>query len=168
MSHKDCWHFAGEILRDGEPLPKKGDVLTHEGAIKCCESGYHGSTRAIDALEYAPGTMVARVRLSGDMESQSDKHCARVRENLTDYVDATRVLHEFACWYATGALDAEEAAGRNVDPRSRRAIEVKLAWLDGDATDDEQDAAWGAAWDAARAAQNVELERKLAALTGEA
>ena len=175
----DCWHFAGNALRDGRPLPKKGDILTHVGEVVPCRSGYHGSARAIDALAYAPGALVARVRLSGvvvEHGSPVDKLAASVRENLTDYADCTRVLHEFACWCATQALDAEEKVGRAVDPRSRKAIEVKLLWLDGKATDAGRaaaraaawdaagDAAWAAAWDAARDAQNAKLEEMLSSI----
>ena len=155
------YHFAGATLRDGRPLPRKGDVLTHEGGVVPCESGLHASEHALDALGFAPGAMVARVRLSGVVIAHGgDKYAASVRENLTDYMDATRTLHEFACWCATQTLDREEAAGRIVDPRSRRAVAVKLDWLGGRATDGQlaaagaaaRAAAWDAAWDAAGAA----------------
>jgi hypothetical protein len=172
------WHFAESKLRDGSPLPRSGETLTHEGAVVPCQSGYHASGRATDALAYAPGAMVARVRLSGTVIAHgADKHAASERTNLTDYVDATRVLHEFACWCATGALDAEEKAGRSVDQRSRAAIAAKLLWLNGKATDKElaaagaaaRDAAWDAAGAAAGAAAGdaatVELERRLLELT---
>ena len=171
------WHFAGSTLRDGKPLPKAGDVLRHEGDVVPCESGLHGSERAIDALQYAPGHWVARCELAGTLKPHStDKWAASERRCLTGYVDASRVLHEFACWCATQALDREEAAGRKVDPRSRKAIEVKLVWLDGKATDKELAAAMDAAWDAARAAardaaraaardeQNAKLEAMLTEL----
>ena len=63
-----------------------------------------------------------------------------------------RLLHEFAIWCAEQALALIEEP----DPRSLKALEVKRAWLDGNATDAELDAAWDAArdaaWDAARAA----------------
>ncbi len=184
----DCWHFAGSTLRDGRPLTVKGQRLVHRGNVVPCESGYHGSVRALDALQYAPGCcMVARVRLSGTIvEHCGDKFAASVRTNLTDYHDATRVLHEFACWCADRALDAEEASGRKVDARSREAIRVKRAWLDGKATDAQlaaarddasaaasaaaSDAAWAAAWAAsmaaAWAAQDTELSRALSELCG--
>ena len=186
------WHFAGKTLRDGRPLPRKGDTLKHDGDVVPCKSGLHASKRAIDALQYFPGPMMAQVRLSGTIVPHGnpvDKYAASERENLTDYVDATRVLHEFACWCATQALDREEAAGRKVDPRSREAVRVKMAWLDGKATDKELaaakaaagaaagaaawdaagaaawDAAWNAAWNAAWGAawddQNDELDRRL-------
>ncbi|MDD5512099.1 MAG: hypothetical protein PHI12_15040 [Dehalococcoidales bacterium] len=71
-----------------------------------------------------------------------------------------RTLHEFAIWCAEQALALIETP----DPRSLRALEIKRAWLDGMATDDElaaaeaaaeaaaRDAARDAAWAAARAA----------------
>lgn len=167
------WHFAGQTLRDGRPLPKAGERLEHTGPLVPCESGLHFSVRAIDALTYAPGAMVALVEAPDDaIAHNGDKHVASWRVAVSGYADATRVLHEFACWCATHALDREYAAGRKVDPRSRSAVAVKLAWLDGKATDNELAAAWDAAWDAARAAawdaagdaQSVELERRLTEL----
>jgi len=150
------WHFAGNTLRDGRPLPRKGDVLKHDGLVVPCESGLHGSERPLDALAYALGANVALCELGGTVvPHESDKHAASERHYLSGYVDASRVLHEFACWCATRALDREEAAGRKVDPRSRAAIATKLAWLDGKATDDDLAAAWAAAWDAASAAASA-------------
>src|SRR5690606_5004549 len=67
--------------------------------------------------------------------------------------DATRTLHEFGLWCAEQALQRERAAGREPDPRSWKALEVKRRWLAGDAGDDElaaaRAAARDAAWDAA-------------------
>lgn len=58
------------------------------------------------------------------------------------------ILHEFACRCAERALSRVE----NPDPRSVRAIEIKRAWIRGEATDDELEAARAAALGAARAA----------------
>ena len=51
--------------------------------------------------------------------------------------DATRVLHEFACWCAERVLRRCWEAGQESDPRYWKAIEVKRAWLAGKATDEE-------------------------------
>jgi hypothetical protein len=59
-----------------------------------------------------------------------------------------RLLHDFAIWCAEQAL----ALIDDPDPRSLKALEVKRAWLDGNATDEELSAARAAAWAAARAA----------------
>ena len=87
-------------------------------------------------------------------------------------VDATNILHEFACWCAERAQRVE-----NPDPRSVAAIKAKRKWLRGEITDAELDAvraaaryaakaaAWDAAldaaWAAAWAAQNRKLTRML-------
>lgn len=170
-----CWHFASVRLRDGTPLPKKGDVLLHAGPVIACKRGFHGSARAIDALSYAPGQYVARVELCGTVVAHGspvDKYTANARKNLTDYVDAGPTLNAFAVWCARKVLERERAAGREPDPRSWRALEVMLAWLRGEALDTswtaaraaEMAAAMDASWDAARAEQNVELERALGEL----
>lgn len=90
------WHFASTTLRDGAPLPKAGEVLSMGGYVLICHRGYHASERAIDALQYAHGSRVARVRIWGDLQRQEDKVCGRYRETLTDYADAARDLREFA------------------------------------------------------------------------
>ena len=73
----------------------------------------------------------------------ADRLWAVLREELID----APILHEFACRCAERALSRIE----NPDPRSLRAIEVKRAWLRGEATDEEL----AAARDAARAARHA-------------
>lgn len=93
------WHFAGQTLRDGRPLPKRGEVLVHDGPVVPCESGYHLSESPLDALRYAPGCMVARVRGSSTCVPHGDpvdKWACRRREALTEYVDVRAVLVEWA------------------------------------------------------------------------
>ena len=184
-----AWHFVGEDrrLRDGTPLRKGRTYRLPAGTVPVmCEVGYHASVRALDALWYAPGPIVCRVRLGGTILKDTDKLCASERTVLW-WADATRTLHEFALWCAERALKAERKAGREPDPRSWRALRVKRAWLDGKASDQElhaasdaarstaSDKAWSAAsgaarraareaaWDRARAAQNRKLSRMLLA-----
>src|SRR5699024_6815760 len=59
-----------------------------------------------------------------------------------------RTLHEFACICAERALTLAHVK----DERCWNAIKAKRAWLRGEISDDELDAAWAAAWDAAWAA----------------
>jgi len=70
------------------------------------------------------------------------------------------VLHEFT------SLCAEQALARvaNPDPRSVEAIACKRRWLAAAATDAELATACAAAYAAARAAQNTELESRLTSL----
>jgi hypothetical protein len=156
------WHFLPEDRRlangDGREVVV-GETYTVEGEPVLCEHGLHASKRAIDALHYAPGPVVCRVRLSGTIVEGDDKACATERTVL-GMADATRTLHEFAMWCAEGALKRANVT----DERCWQALEVKRKWLDGGATNEElvaardaardaaRAAAWAAAWDAAEAA----------------
>jgi len=96
------------------------------------------------------------VELRGEILEDKDKACAEERKCL-GMVDATRILHEFACSCLEDMLHAERKAGREPDPRSWKAVQTKRRWLAGKATDEELDAAgsaaaiaaWSAAWSAA-------------------
>lgn len=84
------------------------------------------------------------LRLPDDEVSPADKLWAVLREDFID--DYT--LHEFACICAERALTLAEVA----DERSWNVIKAKRAWLRGEISDDELNAASAAAWDAASAA----------------
>jgi hypothetical protein len=146
----DCWHFLSE---DGftryEPRVKveTGQTLKHDGPLMLCESGLHASVRAIDALQYAPGPIICRVRLGGEIQQERDKCVARERTVLWMY-DATPILHEMACLSAETALLIADVE----DERCWQAIEAKRAWLRGEIDAAQMAAARAAAWAAARAA----------------
>ena len=168
-----AWHF----LRDDQRLSylphtlvEVGQKLTVKPPLELCKWGLHASKKAIDALNYAPGSIACRVELSGEILEGDDKVCATERTVLS-MIDATNILHEFACWCVEQALLREREAGQELDPRSWAAIEAKRKWLRGEITDSElaavrdaalaaaQDAAWGAAayaaWAAAYAANQA-------------
>ena len=84
------------------------------------------------------------LRLPDKEVSPEDKLWAVLRE---EFVDA-RTLHEFACICAERALTL---AGVK-DERCWNAIKAKRAWLRGEISDDELDAARAASWAAASAA----------------
>ena len=128
-----------------------GKTLTLKSRPVLCERGFHAAERAIDALSYAPGALICRVTLGGEIVVGSDKVAAQQRTVLW-MADATRTLHEFSAWAADWILDKLEAKGEKIDPRSRAAPEAKRRWLRGEITDQELAAARAAAWDAARAA----------------
>lgn len=92
-----AWHFLRPDgkLRDGATPPPDGEWLTHDGAVEICQSGLHASVRAIDALTYAPGSIVCRVEMRGDLIVDRDKIVGRERSILWRY-DATSVLRHFA------------------------------------------------------------------------
>lgn len=145
-----AWHFLSEDKRlgygDGR-LVEAGKTLECEGKPELCKNGMHGSVRLIDALRYANGPIVCRVEIEGDVIEDTDKLCGR-RRTVLWMLDATQILHEFACACTEDAL----ARVAYPDPRSLEAIEAKRAWLRGEITDKELDAARSDAWDASWAA----------------
>jgi hypothetical protein len=146
------WHFLpddGLTTHDEAIQVVAGQTLKMKPPIELCSRGYHGSVRAIDALDNAPGARISRCLLHGQVIQDTDKAVATHRTCLW-VADATRTLHEFACWCAEQAMDTIRKGGQEPDARSLKAIEVKRAWLDGKATDDDLAAARDAAWDAAR------------------
>lgn len=87
------------------------------------------------------GRMSALDILNLNDVSAGDKLWSVLREELIP----APILHEFGCVCAEYALSLIE----NPDPRSIKAIEVKRAWMRGEATDEELDAARDAAFDVA-------------------
>ena len=118
MPSLSVWHFAGETLWDGSPLPKRGDVLSLAAGERpiLCKQGYHGNVHVIDALGYARGCNVCRRCLTGTIISDQDKACSDKAVQETDYVNVQAMLVEFARWCAERAKQhaatAAEAARR--------------------------------------------------------
>lgn len=173
-----AWHFAqsDRKLRFGDDrIIEVGSRFTCNGDLEMCKNGLHASVSIVDALSYAPGPILSRVVLTGERIIGDDKVVARCREHVA-VIDATMILHEFACDCAERVLSRVD----NPDPRSVEAVRVKRRWLAGEAGDDELEAArvaawgaalvgaWVAAWEAARVAVRVaawyaewDVERKL-------
>jgi len=133
-----AWHFVGDALRDGRPVPADGVTLKHKGKLELCASGLHASERIIDALGFAPGPILCRVQMGGTIKKDSDKLVASQRTILWR-IDSTDVLQKFA---RQCALDVAHLW--DMPPVVRQYLE----------TGDEsiRAAAWDAAWDAAGAA----------------
>ncbi len=155
-----AWHFTGDTLRDGSPLPADGEVLRHDGALIMCAQGLHASQRIIDALKYAPGNTICRVVVSGhEDQGHDDKIVCRERTILWR-LDAEPVLRKFARLCALDVVHLWECPSivlkylRTGDESIRNA-----AW------DAAQDAALGGAPSGARAvawsAQNKLLTRMI-------
>lgn len=89
-----AWHFLSDagLMRDGRK-PRK--VETHKGPLVLCESGLHASRGILDALYYAPGAVLCRVRCSGKIAQDSDKLVCTRREILWR-MDVRDTLREFA------------------------------------------------------------------------
>ncbi len=111
-----------------------------------CWLEYEGGAERIKAyFDRFGGRMSALDILNLDDVSAEDKLWSVLRE---EFIPAP-ILHEFACVCAEYAISLLD----NPDPRSIKAVEVKRAWLRGEATDEELAAARNAAWDASDAAR---------------
>jgi hypothetical protein len=154
------WHFLAQdrklAYEDGRVVEEgKTYTVPNDKPLVLCQYGLHACKRVIDALQYAQGPIVCRVKLIGKIKHDTDKSVAYERRVIS-MLDATNILYEFACLCAEDALKLI----KNPDPRSIAAIKAKRDWLAGKITDKEldaawaaaRDAAWDAAWDAARAA----------------
>ena len=173
-----AWYFsaADRRLRYGDGREIKAGV-THEveGTPELCQRGLHASIDPLQALDYAPGPIIWRVRLSGVIVRGDDKLVATRRKYLWGY-DATDMLRAFACKCALDVIDKWDAPAivreyLETSDESKRAAAREAAWgaaraaAWADARVAAREAAWeaardaarDAAWEAAREAQNKRL-----------
>jgi len=67
-----AYHFVGEKLRDGKPIPVNGRWISRKD-ISMCNYGLHASLHPFDALRYAPGETLCLVEMGGKIEYGHDK-----------------------------------------------------------------------------------------------
>jgi hypothetical protein len=107
-----AWHFVGDKLRDGSPVPKDGEWLKYKGPLKMCESGLHWSRQPFDALKYAPGETLCLVEVGGDvMEPKSGEHTDKgisTKRKIIARMDATGLLRYFARMQALSVIHLNE------------------------------------------------------------
>ena len=80
--------------KDGR-LVIPGETYKIEGKPILCRHGLHASSCIIDALKYAPGPILCKVNLTGDVIHSVDKSVATERTVLA-MLDATEILCHFA------------------------------------------------------------------------
>jgi len=140
------WHFCNTKLRDGSPIPKDGAWLPPIKNIVLCKRGYHGSAHPIDALRYAPGSLLTYCEYRGAVVTGDDKFCASERRIICR-MDADEMLRYFARMQALSVVHLWDAPDVVLDYLATGAADLRAA-----AGAAAGDAAWAAAWDAARAA----------------
>ena len=148
-----AWHFVKDDGTNRDGIKEKiGQWYKVEGEIVPCQRGLHGSVRPLDALEFAPGLILRRTEHRGTIVEHNDDKIASSERRALWQIDATKLLHLFACWAAENALKDAKVT----DERCWKAIKIKRQWLGKKATDEElaaaSAAARAAARDAARAA----------------
>ena len=149
-----AYHFCGDTLRDGRPIPADGEWLVHEGPVTICETGLHASLHPFDALQYAPGALLCLVECEDVAGTHDDKFVCR-RRMIVARFDATELMRAFARQYAIDVIhlwDAPDVVRQYLETgdESLRAAAWDAAWA-------AADAAWDAARAAARAAQKTKF-----------
>jgi len=142
------WHFLPNDRRMHYPphTPvEAGATYTVTGRLVVCGNGLHASREALDALRYAPGSIVCRVRLGREIIHEDDKVCARERTVLW-IAEAGPVLHELSCLLAIRSLDRLRLSGYPLDLLRPEAIAAKRAWLRGEIDDEALAVAGRATW----------------------
>jgi len=148
------WFASGHILPHGDGRPITiGTTHQVDGELTPCQHGLHLSVRAVDALNYAPGNIIYRVRGHGTIIVGKDKICCSHRTYLAGGIDITDVLQHFSRLCALDVIHLWNAPSvvikylRTGNPRLREAAWAAARDAAGAAA---WDAAWAAAWDAAR------------------
>ncbi len=150
-----AWHFAttDRCLGYGDYRPIViGETLKVDGEIELCKRGLHGSVRIIDALQYARGPVLYRVKLDGNIIYGDDKLVASERTAIAGGIDATDMLKKFTRQCALDVIhlwDAPEIVVRylKTGDESIRATARDAARDDAWAT--ARDDAWATVRDAA-------------------
>lgn len=141
-------HGDGRLIVIGESHSVVGDIVF-------CSNALHASRDPFDALNYAPGPYLYRVRCWGDIIEDNDKLGARHREYAA-MQDATDMLRQFAREQALSVIHLWEAPDvvrqylESGDERLRAAA-ARAAWVSWSAKASRAaKAAWAAAaaWDA--------------------
>lgn len=107
-----AWHFldrSGRLRYGDGRQPKDREKIAHVGRLRMCGAGLHASLRARDAVSYAPGLTLCRVRVSGRIIEGEDKLVAEERTILWR-ADATEVLRRFVIWCADRAVPLSRSA----------------------------------------------------------
>lgn len=147
------WHFSTGKLGygDGREIVI-GETHEVEGLLVLCVRGLHACERIIDALQYAPGPMIYKVRLHGEILRGDDKVCATQRTYLAG-CDATDILLRFARQCALDVIhlwDAPEVVRRYLETGDESLRAAAWAAARAAARDAARAAVWAAAWAAAR------------------
>ena len=99
-----AYHFTSETLRDGSPIPKKGEWLLHKGPVIPCQSGLHASLHPFDALKYAPGNFLHLVEVGGEIKKHNDDKIVSSKRKILKTIDAEKLMRDFARWNALQVL----------------------------------------------------------------
>jgi hypothetical protein len=150
------WYFSdvSETLRygDGRKI-KVGETHTVECEPVLCHQGLHASKTILDALEYAPGNILFRVKLSGMVVHDTNKSVATSRKYLSR-IDAENILRQFARQCALDVVHLWNCPAVVLQYLQTGKEELRTA-AGASARDAAQVAAWAASWSAVLDADQV-------------
>ncbi len=109
-----------------------GVIQKAKGKLALCKNGMHASTDILDALEYAPGSILTKVEMIGEVIVGDDKIVARGRKILW-VINAEKILREFVCRCAERALKNAKVT----DERCWNAIKAARLYIEGKITKEE-------------------------------
>ncbi len=135
MNKIKAWHFLpenGKLANGDGRKVKVGKTYSVKGEIKICEHGLHGSKNILDSLRYAPGFLLERVEIWGDVIEQDDKLVGRHRKCLA-LIDVKKIVIGAVCYFAERAM---KRTGWE-DKRSWDAVRTVKKWLKDKATIEE-------------------------------
>ena len=155
---KAWWFCKKRSLPNGDGRRiRVGKTHVHKGELIICNSGFHASRQILDALQYAPGSLLARVTCAGEIFEQDDKLVCTRRTYIT-IADATDMLRHFARLCALDVVhlwNAPEIVKRylRTGDKSIRAAVQDIFF--GGKWDAAQDATWHAICDTAHIASQA-------------
>lgn len=142
------------------------DTLKHEGELEPCRGGYHASKHPLNVLRDAPGPILHRVRLTGDIKYDDGKMVASEwtileTHDVTDLLwqfTRRRMLRVLQLWGCTpdavykhletedeAQIGAREAAIDAVRAASKVSATTRL--VGAPQWDAARNAIWGVVWD---------------------
>lgn len=148
------WYFLpsdGRLPEGDLRKPKVGQTLRIEGrntsgehiqlrkAWDSCEWQINPSSRAMDALKNAAGPIICRLQIVISQEWDNENSAFYRDYAVLARIDATEVLHNFACHVASAALGIVGIENQDI----WNVLEAKWAWLRGKINDAELTTARG-------------------------
>jgi hypothetical protein len=137
----NAWHFlkSNRRLACGRPTKVKvGQTLRRDpNRLELCHYGLHASYHPFDALRYAPGPILCRVRLGGKIIRDEDKVVAG-RRTVLAMRDFSREIRLFACWCVRHMrMEDGRTVWDNINEHLRRAVITAERFANGEATKEE-------------------------------
>jgi hypothetical protein len=100
----------------------------HDGTLIMCQSGFHASVRAIDAMSYVACEVLAEVEVRGKKLVQEDKQCWSEMRVVKAFLWEKKDSVALSVFAAELVIGNYEKVCPN-DKRPRQAIEAAKTWL---------------------------------------